>query len=315
VTDSGTCVVFGGRGFLGQSLCRKLLGLGLRVRSISPSGQPSGDPEPWWSDVEWVEASLGSKLSASALEGTQFVFHLASTTVPSSSNTDIAYDLESNVLATVRTLEAAASTGVHRVVFVSSGGTVYGIAKEDAITEDHATEPICSHGIHKLMIEKYLHLFRVMKGLDSIVLRVSNMYGESQSCNKPLGAVAHFTARAVNGRPIELWGDGSTTRDYVHVDDVASALAIAVRYEGAERIFNIGTGRGTSLNDLIDMLRKRMARPIVVESRQARSFDVPKNVLSIGRARRELLWNPEIALESGLDRVVQRAQMKVAAHV
>jgi len=93
------------------------------------------------------------------------------------------------------------------------------------------------------------------------------MYGESQDCNRPLGAVAHFTTRAVHGIPIEIWGDGTTTRDYIHVDDVVHALAKAVSYEGAERLFNIGSGRGVSLNQLVAMLQQRLAKPVTVNYR------------------------------------------------
>jgi UDP-glucose 4-epimerase len=312
VNDTPLCVVLGGSGFLGQHLCRTLLASGSRVRSVSRSGRPSGRSEIWWSDVEWVAAPIGTTPSADALHHADFVFHLASTTLPSTSNESISYDLESNLVATVQTLEAAVSAGVRRLVFVSSGGTVYGIARQVPISETHPTDPICSHGIQKLSIEKYLYLFRSMKGLDSIILRVSNMYGESQDCSKPVGAVAHFAAKASNRMPLEIWGDGTTTRDYVHVDDVVKALMISAEYDGAERVFNIGTGRGTSLAQLVDLLRERTPWPVAVNYGAARGFDVPENVLDVGRARSELLWTPEVTLERGLDRVVQRAQTRLA---
>jgi UDP-glucose 4-epimerase len=263
--------------------------------------------------VEWVVAPIGTTLSAKALHNADFVFHLASTTLPSTSNESISYDLESNLVATVKILEAAVSAGVRRLVFVSSGGTVYGIARQVPISETHPTDPICSHGIQKLSIEKYLYLFRAMKGLDSMILRVSNMYGESQDCNKPVGAVAHFVAKAIGRMPLEIWGDGTTTRDYVHVDDVVKALVMAAKYEGAERLFNIGTGRGTSLAELVDLLRERTPWPVAISYGAARSFDVPENVLDVGRARSELLWIPEVTLERGLDKVVQRAVGRLAA--
>lgn len=313
VNDAPLCVVLGGSGFLGQRLCRALLTSRFRVRSVSRSGRPIGHADPWWSDVEWIAAPIGTAPSAGALHHADFVFHLASTTLPSTSNDNISYDLESNVVATVQTLEAAVSAGVRRVVFVSSGGTVYGIARQIPISEAHPTDPICSHGIQKLAIEKYLYLFRSMKGLDSMILRVSNMYGESQDCNKPMGAVAHFTAKAMSGTPLEIWGDGTTTRDYVHVDDVVRALIMAARYEGAERVFNIGTGRGTSLAQLVDLLKERTPWPVAVNYGPKRGFDVPGNVLDVCRARTELLWTPEITLERGLDRVLQRAKTGLAA--
>jgi len=241
------------------------------------------------------------------------VFHLASTTLPSTSNADITYDLESNVVATVRILETAASMHVRRLVFVSSGGTVYGMAQQNPIPESHPTDPICSYGIHKLTIEKYLQLFRSMASLDSIVLRVSNMYGECQDCDRPLGAVAHFTTRAVSGIPIEIWGDGTTTRDYIHVDDVVNALSKSVSYEGTERLFNIGSGRGVSLNQLVGMLEQRLSKPVRVNYQPRRGFDVFANVLDISRARHELSWTPRVTLEFGLESMIRAAQARLMA--
>ena len=309
------CVVLGGNGFLGRRLCRAMLEAGFRIRSISRSGMPEGPPETWWSDVDWVSASIGTEACALALQEAGLIVHLASTTLPSTSNSDIAYDLESNVIGTIKTLEAASVLGVRRIVFVSSGGTVYGLAREIPITEHHPTEPICSYGIHKLAVEKYLQLFRSQNRLDSIVLRVSNMYGESQGCARPLGAIAHFTARAVEGTPIQIWGDGTITRDYVYVDDVVSAVLKSATYEGIERMFNIGTGRGTSLNEILDMIRLRLERLVIATYQPARGFDVPENILDSKRAKRELGWRSEVSLETGLDRMIRSVQSRLAARV
>jgi UDP-glucose 4-epimerase len=307
-------VVLGGSGFLGQRLCRRLVEAEFFVHSVSRSGQPQAEPEPWWSEMEWTAATLGTELCSSILKGADLVFHLASTTVPSTANNDIATDLESNVLATVRTLEALRSMQIRRLIFLSSGGTVYGVAEQLPIPETHATEPICAYGIHKLTIEKYLQLYR-QAGLGSIVLRVANMYGESQDCARPIGAIAHFANRAVNGGTIEVWGDGTTVRDYIHVDDVVAALLKAAHYEGRECVFNIGTGRGVSINELIEMLRKGSAEQVAVRYTEGRGYDVPTNVLDIERARRELSWSPEISLEDGLYKVMRAAQLRVSARV
>jgi UDP-glucose 4-epimerase len=302
-----TCLVLGGSGFLGQCLCKRLVGEGFRVRSVSRLGSPAGPRESWWSDVEWVAAPIGSEGSIQAIRSSDFIFHLASTTVPSTSNLNIAFDLESNVVATIRILEKAVSEKVRRVIFVSSGGTVYGVPDRNPIGEDQPTNPICSYGVQKLTIEKYLQLFHSMAGLDSIILRVSNIYGESQNANGPIGAVAHFVDRALNGTPIEIWGDGTTTRDYVHVDDVVNALVASLSHQGTARLFNIGTGRGVSLNQLVELVRVRTKTGCSIEYKAARGFDVQTNVLNVSRARHELSWVPTITLEAGLDRMVKRA--------
>jgi UDP-glucose 4-epimerase len=258
--------------------------------------------------VEWVTAPIGSEKSLKVLDTSEFLFHLASTTVPSTSNSNISFDLESNVVATVRVLEAAVAARVRRVVFVSSGGTVYGIPRFNPIDEAHPTDPICSYGVQKLAIEKYLQLFRSMAGLDSIVLRVSNIYGESQSSEGQVGAVAHFTSRAIHGKPIEIWGDGSIVRDYVHVDDVVNALLCSIAHRGSGSLFNIGTGRGLSLNELVGMIRERTEQQVTTQYMPSRSFDVKENVLNVTRARKDLKWTSRVAIEAGLDRMIGAAQ-------
>ena len=134
------------------------------------------------------------------------------------------------------------------------------------------------------------------------------MYGDCQNLERPLGAVSHFAHRAVNGQPIEIWGDGSVRRDYVHVDDVVSALLKSIPYQGSEHLFNIGSGRSVSLNQLLDLIRRRVDAQIVVKYLPPRSFDVQENVLDIGRAATELDWRPSISLEVGLDRLIESAR-------
>jgi len=303
--SSRTCVVFGGNGFLGQHLCQRLLTDGYNVRSVSRTGRPKGEVQSWWSDMEWIKADLGAEASRSAMAGAEVIFHLASSTHPCTSNSDAVFDLQSNLIGSVRMLKRASVSGVQRVIFISSGGTVYGVPRQIPIPETHPTDPICSYGIHKLAIEKYLYLFRTLGELDSIVLRVSNLYGEHQNLDKPLGAVSHFAYRAATGKTVEIWGDGTIRRDYIHVDDVVNAFRKAITYRGPERVFNIGTGRSVSLNQLLELIGQRVDRRLQVTYAPARGFDVLDNALEITRASRELGWTPSIRLEAGLDRVLR----------
>jgi UDP-glucose 4-epimerase len=225
-----------------------------------------------------------------------------STTLPKSSNADPVFDIESNVLGTVRLLTHAIKTGLKKIIFASSGGTVYGVPKHVPIVESHANDPVCSYGITKLAIEKYLGLFYQLYGLDYTVLRLANPYGERQRTHASQGAVAVFLGNVLRGELVEIWGDGSVVRDYIHIADVVDALLLSSEKTSDEHVFNIGAGRGHSLNELLDAIERVTGRTASRRYLPGRPFDVPVSVLCIDRARIALGWSPKVDFEQGLDR-------------
>lgn len=297
------CLVLGARGFIGAHVTDALLRLGIVVRCFDRSGpSPSARPVSGGS-MEFIQGDFTNAVDLErAVDGCTSCVHLVSTTLPKSSNLAPAYDVESNLVGTIRLLELAVRRGMRKVVFVSSGGTVYGIPRSIPIVETDPTEPISSYGITKLAIEKYLHLFHVMHGLDYSILRLSNPYGEGQRLNASQGAVAVFMGKVLDGEPIEIWGDGSIVRDYVYVRDVAGAVLAALHRSPVDRVFNIGSGVGHSLNDLIEALERATGRTALRHYLPARNFDVPANVLSIARAREQLGWSPTVAFDTGIKR-------------
>ncbi|CAN5481607.1 NAD-dependent epimerase/dehydratase family protein [soil metagenome] len=296
-------LVIGGNGFIGTNLVDGLLSKGHAVKVFDryPSRFREANPA-----VEYVVGDLGNHGEvADVVQGVDFVFHLAYTSLPHTSNEDPVYDIRSNVVDTVQMLQQCSTAAVRKVVFVSSGGTVYGIPKNTPIGEDDATDPICSYGITKLAIEKYLHLFHRLHGLDYVVARISNPYGEQQNPDAKQGAVTVFLGNLKRGNPITIWGDGEVVRDYIYIGDAVQALVKSAEYQpGANqhRVFNIGAGRGYSLNQLIAAMRGVVGREIDVRYTPGRVEDVPSNVLDIGRATAELGWKPEVELEEGLSR-------------
>ena len=178
------------------------------------------------------------------------------TTLPKSPNADPVFDVKSNVLGTVRLLTHAVKFGLKKIIFGSSGGTVYGAPAQLMIPETHPTNPVCSYGISKLAIEKYLGLFYHLQGLDYTVLRIANPFGERQRTQASQGAVAVFLGKVLRGEPVEIWGDGSVVRDYIYIADVVDALLIALEQTSSEHVFNIGAGRGHSLNEVLDGIEK-----------------------------------------------------------
>lgn len=267
------------------------------------------NPASHYSAVEFFEGDFHNRGHlAAALEGCQTVFHLLATTDPKTSNDDPVHDLETNLTATVRLLELAYKSGVKKIVFASSGGTVYGVPATVPIPECHETKPICSYGIHKLAIEHYLSLYHRLHDLDYSVLRVSNAFGERQRPNASQGAVAVFLQKALRGEEIEVWGNGSVVRDYIYVRDVASAFCRAARHPGPPRTFNIGSGRGLSVNELISSIEALLGRPVSRRYLSSRPFDVPANVLDISLAAAHLGWRPQHSFEYGLTRTLEWLQ-------
>jgi UDP-glucose 4-epimerase len=297
------CLVLGGAGFIGSHLAEALAQAGHRVRLFD---RPHVDRLPLFASQKGFEIFTGDFLNpqslAPALRGADTVFHLVSTTLPKNSNDNPFYDVETNVLGSLRLLSMCREQGVRKVVFVSSGGTVYGLPRSLPLPETHPTDSISSYGIHKLTVEKYLHLAHRLHGLDYCVLRPANLYGPRQRLDTAQGAVAVFLDHALRGEPIQIWGDGSVVRDYVYIADAVDAILRAARFEGEQRIFNVGSGVGVSLNELVAEIGRMLGTPVKVEYRPPRAVDVPANVLDARLARHHLGWSASTPLRAGLQR-------------
>lgn len=306
-------LIFGGGGFIGSTIADRLLSEGHSLRIFE---RPRVQPYRKFKTselVEWIAGDLSSTHDVSdAIHGVDAVLHLVSTTLPKNSNDDPIYDVQSNVVASLHILNAMVTHQVCNIVFISSGGTVYGNPHYLPIDEKHPTNPIVSYGITKLAIEKYLQMYERIYGIKAITLRVANPYGERQRIETAQGAVGVFLHHALNGIPIEIWGDGSVTRDYIHVSDVASAFVKALQYTGEQRLFNVSSGVGTSLNELICGLEDVLEKPIERSYLAGRTFDVPVSVLCNNLARRELEWIPSVSMREGITRTAEWMKIELA---
>jgi UDP-glucose 4-epimerase len=303
-------LVLGGGGFVGTNLCRRLVASGARVRAFGHGSAFPGE----LAGVEWHHGEFEDAAAlTSAIASCDVVFHLIQATMPHSANPDMAGDLRHSVIPTLALLDICRKANVKRVVFISSGGTVYGSAKEIPTPETAATDPITAYAIGKLTIEKFLGLYEHLYGLSFRVLRVANPFGPYQLPAKGQGLIAMLLSRAINKQSTQIWGDGSVVRDYVFVDDVVDALQAAAVDASVERIFNIGTGRGRSVRDVIAAVEAELGAPVPIEWSPGRPIDVPVSVLSIERASDVLGWAPKTEFAQGLRRTVQWWRARMAA--
>ncbi|MBP62397.1 MAG: NAD-dependent epimerase [Planctomycetaceae bacterium] len=308
----GICLVTGGGGFIGSHIADRLLREDYQVRVLDPYADRSCNLRHLEGQIEIVSAtSADEALSRESLEGVDTLFHYAGAVLPAASNDQPVADVLDHLANTLRLFVEAAESGVKTIVFASSGGTVYGIPKKLPISEIHPTNPISSYGVVKLALEKYLAILERKYGLRCIVLRYGNPYGPRQAPSPGFGAVATFAERLANRQPIEIWGDGSVRRDFIYIDDAIDATYNAFRYTGQERVFNIGSGTATSLNDLVTTIQLASGTKAKVVHRQARPSDVPEIALDIGRAERELAWKPKTTLEAGISSTWQWLDRKL----
>jgi UDP-glucose 4-epimerase len=298
---SARCLVLGGGGFLGINLSNALALAGAQVHAYGRSLSLAGSLVP---SVRWTTADFADRQTlATAIESVDYVFHLVSSSTPSSANADPIADVNANLVATLGLLEICRVRPIKRLVFVSSGGTVYGVPQAVPISETAPTDPVSAYGIHKIAIEKYLALYHRLYQLDYVVLRVANPYGPMQLARKNQGVIAAFLQHALADEPIEIWGTGEVVRDFVYVDDVVRALTMAAVHQSASRVFNVGSGAGISLNTVLDSIEHVLDRGAVQRIyKSGRLTDVPVNVLDIRRIKDEMGWTPLIQWEDGLRR-------------
>ena len=292
--------MLGAGGFIGTNLCLALANDGARVTGFGRSPTPPAVLAA--AGIVWRQGAIERLDDPDRLvAGHTHLFDLIGAGLPNSSNDSPAQAVADGLPPKVRLLEACRRQGVRRVVFASSGGTVYGPAGDAPIAEDAATNPISAYGIGKLTVEKYLALYHHLYGLEYRVLRIGNAYGPHQHPLREQGLVASVLHRLLRGAAIPVWGDGAAIRDYVHIDDVVSAIRIVTFAEAdGARLYNVGSGIGRSVLSVIDDAARVTGRRAILELRPGRSADVAVNILDSTRLRRDAGWSPRIEWQDGL---------------
>jgi len=304
VSGKKICVL-GGLGFIGSHICRALVAAGADVRTFGKfhsSRALVADIEHRLTVHQGDVTRAGDVLAAIA--GSELVIDLIHTTVPGSSMQDPGQDVVSNVAAAARWLVRLPETDIQSLLYVSSGGTVYGVPQETPISEDHPTNPVSSYGITKLASEKYVAMYAGIAGVRHCVVRPSNVYGPGQRTTIGQGVIGVMARRALAGQTLEIWGSGESIRDYLYIDDMVSATLALLEYDGDCQTFNISSGAGVSVLEIVSALRDALGGQLQLQHTPDRGFDVPNNVLDSSRLQQETGWRASVDLAVGIQRTV-----------
>lgn len=290
-------LLLGGAGFIGRALARRLSGERCRVHVLSR--RPADDG---WAGVEYHRGSFDdTALLRSILPECHTLIHLACTTTPTASACQPTLEALQNLMPTIRLLELL-GTQPKRLIFVSSGGTVYGDPGPEAIAEDVVTMPRSYYGAGKVALESFLNAFAVETGVSTVIVRPSNAYGPGQELRRGFGIIRTLLEHARRRTAIPIWGDGSIVRDFIFIDDAVEAMCRLIGHPAPARTYNLGAGVGTSLNDLIALVERVSERKLKVEYMPARRIDVQRIILKTARLETDCGWRPQVSLEEGIQR-------------
>ena len=299
-------LILGAAGFVGTNLTIKLAGdKDNNITLVDKNKDWFADIIKFNKDLKIVESTLCNDMDFSILEGQDILYHLVSSVIPSNSNKHISKDIQANVLFSSQLFEACVKYGVKKVVFISSGGTVYGKELSCPIPETTSTNPITSYGVQKITIEKLLYLYNYMYGLDYRIVRLANPYGPFQRPNGVLGAVTTFTYKALKKEQIEVYGDGSVIRDFIYIDDAIKGILNIVNGVSEHHVFNLGCGYGTSIKEVLETIEKTLELKLNIVYKEGRSVDVPVNYLDISRYEKCFGKLYPISLEEGIKKTAE----------
>lgn len=304
-------LILGAAGFIGTNLTLRLL---QSHKSLYLFDRRGAQFAPLVQEaVQQCKASIWEGLfqenkweeQAAQLQEVDTVYHLISTTCPTNSNQDVAKEMEENLIATIHFLDACVEHGVRKVIFLSSGGTVYGKEHTGICKEAEEAFPITVYGVQKLTIEKILYLYWQIHGLDYRIVRLSNPYGPYQRPDGIQGVVTTFTWKALHDEPILVYGDGSVVRDYIYIDDAIEGILRIAEQPGNYRLYNLGSGKGRTVEEVIRIIAQVLQKQMKVSYQSSRAVDVPVNVLDVSRFKQDFGEFVPIELEEGIVRLAR----------
>ena len=296
-------LVTGGAGFIGSHVVDAYVAEGHDVTVLDDLS--TGRRDNVHPRAEFVQMDIRDETLSEVFGKRSFdvVNHLAAQMQVSYSVREPRHDMDINVRGTMNILEAARTSGVQRIIFASSAGTVYGHQNVESCDEDQPKHPLSPYGAAKLSIEHYLYAYAACYGMKSLALRYGNVYGPRQNPHGEAGVVAIFLRKMLSGQQPIINGSGTQTRDYIYIDDVvrANIRALHSDYTGA---VNVTTDRETSVLEIVDALEASTQLPCARVHRPALPGEPMRGRYNNARARRELGWHPQVTLNEGIERTV-----------
>lgn len=302
-------VVLGGSGFIG----RKLVGKLSRDNHVLVADRVYSSEFETMKNISYMKFNFTEEESfVPLLDEADTIIHLVSTLFAKDGTENLVTEVSANVLTTIRLLEDMVGRNVS-LLFVSSGGTVYGEGGEFPAMEDDTNHAFCGYALTKMMIENTLELYKNQHGIRYQTVRLSNPYGFMRNSGRMQGLIPIMVNRILHGEPITIWGDGENIRDYIFIDDVVDAIAAVLNYEGKESIFNVGTGIGYSINEILNLVIEKLSpeKPPVIQYSSSRKCDVRKNVLNIERVTNCTGWKPNTGIEEGIELMIREFKTKI----
>ena len=304
MAEGKAALVTGGAGFIGSHLVDCLIENEYRVSvvdNLSSGKLRNVNPDATFYHQDITQASLQEIFQR---ENPDIVFHLAAQISVTESSRDPLKDGETNVIGTLRLLEASRRSGVEKFIYSSAGGAIYGDPLVNPCSEEASVDPLSPYGMSKFLGEKYVELYYRLHQVNYTVLRYGNVYGPRQDPHGEAGVIAIFSQAMCEGRQPQIYGTGDQERDFVFVEDVVRANMLAIE-EGDRTIYNIGTGKGTSINELYQELCQITSYKWDAERMPARPGEVYKIHLTSDKEFSELGWVPEVGLAEGLEKTIE----------
>jgi len=296
------CLVIGGDGFLGSHLVDDLVlrGFDVRVFDHFQDGKTKNIRHLEGKIELYTGDFLNKRHLSRALKNVEYVFHFVSLSTPGSTANDLYTEMKTNAKGALQLLDLCVKHNVKKIIYPSSGGAVYGDSLDAVTSETTQLRPVSPYAVTKVIIEEYLHFYKRQYGLDFVIYRISNPYGERQNPQGTQGVVSILMNRMMKNETLPIYGD--TVRDYIYVKDVTSFIARNFDQEQKKSTYNIGSGKGVVLSEIVRMLAKITQSTPHIQKLEKRPFDVQEIVLDISRAQKEFEFYPSTSLEKGLEK-------------